>query len=137
MVLLEKWSPFRDLELLDRQLGWMRKPLRFELDPAPAADVYESDDEIVVELEVPGYEQDELTVEFADHTVAISGHRERKAEDSPRLHERVEADFARRFALPANTDTARMTAMYGKGMLTLHIPKAVRQDAVKVPIERA
>ena len=136
MVLLEKWSPFRDLELLDRELSWMLKPLPFGLGLTPAADIYESGDEIVVELEVPGYEQEELNVEVSDHTLAISGHREKKAEDAPRLHERVEANFERRFALPVNTDTGHMAATFGKGVLTLHIPKA-QQEAVKVPIERA
>jgi HSP20 family protein len=136
MVHLEKWSPFRDLELLDRELSWVLKPLPFGTGLTPAADVYENGDEIVVELEVPGYEQNELNVEVADHTLAVSGHREKKAEDAPRLHERMEATFERRFALPGNTDTTHMAATYGKGVLTLHIPKA-RQEAVKVPIKGA
>ena len=63
MVLLEKRSspyrsPYRDLELLDRQFNWLLKPLPFGPALTPAADVYENGDEIVVELEVPGYEQD-------------------------------------------------------------------------------
>ena len=136
MLLLEKWSPFRDLELLDRELSSMLKPLPFGKGLTPGADIYENGDEIVVELEVPGYEQDELNVEVADHTLTISGHRERKAADAPRLHERREATFERRFALPVETDTSHLAAIYGKGVLTLHIPKA-RHDAVKVPIEPA
>src|SRR5690348_2687509 len=124
MVLLEKWSPFRDLELLDRKLGWLVKPPPFDFGSAPTAEIHESGEEIVVELEVPGYEQDELNVEVTDdHTLKVSGHREKKAEDAPRLHERVEADFEHRFMLPADTDTAHMAAMYGKGVLTVHIPK--------------
>jgi len=131
-MLLEKWSPYRDLELLDSRLNWLLRPLR--LDVTPAADVYENADEIVVELEVPGYEQNELNVEVTDHTLAISGHREKKVQEELRLHERIDAAFERRFALPASTDTAHMAATYDKGVLSLHIPKT-RQESVKIPIE--
>src|SRR6476659_2265642 len=77
MVLLEKRSspyrsPYRDLELLGRQFNWLLEPLSFGPALTPAADVYENGDEIVVELEVPGYDRDELNVEVSDHTVAIS-----------------------------------------------------------------
>src|SRR6266508_2057728 len=41
----------------------------------PAVDVYETEDEFVLELEVPGYEEKELTIEAFDHTVAIAGER--------------------------------------------------------------
>jgi HSP20 family protein len=136
MVLLERWTPYRDLEFLDRQLSWLLKSLPVGSATSPAADIYENGDEIVVELEVPGYEQDELDVELSDHTLAVSGHREKKAQDAPHLHERMEGAFERRFALPANTDTAHLAATYGKGVLTLHIPKT-SQEAVKVPIEHA
>jgi hypothetical protein len=36
----------------------------------PAADVYETAGEFVIELEVPGYEEKELGIEVTDHTVA-------------------------------------------------------------------
>ena len=141
MVLLEKSSspyrsPYRELELLDRQFNWLLKPLPFRPAPTPAADVYENGDEIVVELDVPGYEQDELNVEVSDHTVAISGRREKKAPDELPPNERKSSSFERRFALPANTDTAHLAATYGKGVLTLHIPKA-QQDTINVPIKPA
>lgn len=141
MVLPEKRSspyrsPYRDLKLLGRQFNWLLEPLSFGPAPTPAADVYENGDEIVVELEVPGYDRDELNVEVSDHTVAVSGHREKMAQDELRPNERKTATFERRFALPANTDTAHLAATFGKGVLTLQIPKA-QQDTVKVPIEPA
>lgn len=94
MVLLEKWTPFRDLELLDRRLNWLFAPLPMGSGTAPAADVHESGEEVVVELDVPGYERDDLSVEVTDHTLAISGRRTSASEETARelrLHERLEA----------------------------------------------
>ena len=93
---------------------------------APAADVYETDGELVVELEVPGYGEKDLDVEVVDHTLIVKGEREEEIETKEkalRLHERLESKFERRFELPAKTDSEHLSASYGKGVLTLHMPK--------------
>ena len=47
----------------------------------PATDIYEMGDEYVVEIEVPGYERKELTIEVLDHTLTVKGaHDERVRE---------------------------------------------------------
>jgi len=94
---------------------------------APAADVYETEGELVVELEVPGFDEKELEVEISDHTLRIAGERTtetEKKEKALRLHERLERTFERRFELPVDTDGERIEAEYLKGVLTVHVPKA-------------
>src|SRR5512132_4628154 len=81
---------------------------------APATDIYETDDEFVVELEVPGFEEKELTVEVFDHTLAIKGQREKTKEEKAKeftLHERLEREFERRFVLPVEADTEHLKAI--------------------------
>ena len=56
---LERWTPFRDLELMDQRVRRLFPTL---LPPvAPATDIIETKDEIVFEPEVPGYEEKEAS----------------------------------------------------------------------------
>jgi HSP20 family protein len=129
MLAIETQSPFRELDRLMRRMHRMTPDvgsLAFAPIPVPAVDIYETDDEFVVELEAPGYAEDELTVEVADHTLAVKGAREEttdKAETDFKLHERLDATFERRFALPVELDSEQVTATFGKGVLTVRVPK--------------
>ena len=141
MPLLEKWTPLRELELMDRrmrrffgELGVMTPPL------APAADVYEADGELVLELEVPGFDEKELKIEVSDHTLSISGERSEKTErevSTVRLHERLERKFERRFELPAELDSKQVHAEYSKGVLTVHVPKGTQTEPRTIEISKA
>lgn len=141
MPVLEKLSPFRDIDLIERRMRRMFSDIPFPFMPAltPAADVYETDGEFVVELEVPGYEEKELDIEVSDHMLTIRGAREEeieKKEKALRLHERLEATFERRFELPVETDSEHLSAIYSKGVLTLHVPKTVQLQPRKIEIAK-
>src|SRR5215204_4883315 len=73
MPTLERFSPFHELDLLDRRMRRMFSDFPFVPALTPAADVYETDGELVVELEVPGYEEKELDIEVSDHTLGRQG----------------------------------------------------------------
>jgi|SRR5262245_8063451 len=132
MVLLEKWTPFRDFDVMDRRMRRFFADLGVAPAPIPAADLYETAGEFVIELEVPGFDEKELGVTVFDHTLAVMGERkdetEKKEEETVRLRERLEDRFVRRFELPTEVDGEHIKAEYGKGVLTVHVPKA---DAVK------
>jgi HSP20 family protein len=138
MAVLERWSPFRELEMMEQRMRRLLPALSAEPTVAPAADIYEADGEIVVELEVPGYEEKELDIEVKDRTLTIKGHRAsetEKTEKKLRLHERLEATFERSFELPAEADVKGLKATYGTGVLTLHVPKAPQATPLRIPIE--
>jgi HSP20 family protein len=93
----------------------------------PSADVYETDGDWVVEVEVPGFEEKDLTVEAVGDTLRIAGRREEAKEEELkdfRMRERLEASFERRFTLPPGIDAGAISATYGKGVLEIHAPKA-------------
>jgi HSP20 family protein len=126
MPLLEKWTPFRELDLIDRRMRRFFEDLPLVPAVTPAADIYETEGELVVELEVPGFDEKQLEIEVYDHTLSVCGVRDEeleKTEKAIRLRERLEKRFERRFELPPEIDTANVTAEYGKGVLTLHVPK--------------
>jgi len=92
----------------------------------PVTDVYETVDEFVVELEVPGFEENELGIEVTDHLLTVKGERkeaEEKTDKTFRLRERLEREFERRFELPPEADTEHVKAKFVKGVLEVHTPK--------------
>jgi HSP20 family protein len=139
MAVLEKWSPIRDFELVDQRMRRLFPGLTVATF-SPATDIYETDEEFVVELEVPGYEQRQLQIELSHRTLTVTGSREEKTETEDktvRLHERLEAGFERSFELPAAADTEHVKATYANGLLTLHIPKMPQTSPVSIPIGKA
>lgn len=106
---------------------------------APAADVYETPDEYVVELEVPGYQETELKVEVSDHTVTVTGTREESTDENHKryqLHERLEETFERAFILPPETDGSQVKASFADGVLKLSTPRHEIAKARTVSIEK-
>lgn len=133
-------TPFMELDSIERRMRRLFDEIGFAPAPVPAADVYETDDEFVVELEVPGYEEKELSVEVSDHTVAIKGMHAKTDEERTRqfaLHERLEREFERRFALPPEADAEHLKAVFTKGVLEVHADKARTARPKKVQITRS
>jgi HSP20 family protein len=132
-----RWTPWQELEAMERRMRRMFDEAWIAPSTTPNADVYETDDEFVVELEVPGYAEKDLEVEVHDHTLSVNGERseeKEKKEKDYRLHERLERRFERRFTLPPETDVTSVKATYDKGVLEIHAPKVAEGPAKKVPI---
>ena len=135
-----KWTPFTELDSMERRMRRLFEEIGFAPVLAPAADIYETDDEFVVELEVPGYEEKDLTIEVFDHTLAIKGERTKTTEEKTKefaLHERLERQFQRRFILPREADTEHLKAVFGNGILEVHAEKVPTAKPKKVEIAKA
>jgi HSP20 family protein len=137
---ITKRTPFTELDSMERRMRRVFEEIGFAPVLAPAADVYETDDEFVVELEVPGYEEKELSIEVIDHTLAIRGVRAKTTEEKTKefaLHERLEREFERRFILPTEADTEHLKAVFGKGVLAVHAEKVPTAKPKKVAITKS
>ena len=134
-----KRSPFQELDSMERQIRRAFEQVGFAPTLLPAADIYETKNEFVVEVDVPGYEEKEIEIEVFDHTLVVKGElREtEKEEKSFRLHERLEREFERRFALPAEADTDHVKAKFVKGVVEVHAPKIANAKRRKVAFQRA
>jgi HSP20 family protein len=123
--MLARMRPFPELEGMDRRMRRLFWEPWFA--PVfPPVDVYETEGEFVVELEVPGFAEEELAIETFDHTLVVKGERAEAKEEERRtffFKERLEKEFERRFVLPAQTDTERLTAEFRNGVLEVHAPK--------------
>jgi HSP20 family protein len=136
MPVLERLSPLRELDLVERQMRRMFPELRVTA-PSPAVDVYETDRELVVELEVPGFEERELEVGVSGRTLIVRGKRTETSEREKRdlrVHERLDTSFERTFELPPGADSETVTARYEKGVLTVIVPLAKTPERRTVAI---
>jgi HSP20 family protein len=139
MATIVKWTPFTELDSMERRMRRIFEEIGFAPGLAPAADVYETDDEFVVELEVPGYDEKELSIEVSDHTLAIKGAHEGAKEEKTKefaLHERLEREFERRFILPSEADTEHVKAVFTNGVLEVHAEKLQAVKPKKVAISK-
>ncbi len=116
---------------MDKLLGSMlrsRWPLeREEIDFGPAVDVYEKDDEIVVEAELPGAKREDIQVNAENDRVTIRGETKQEEEVKEEGYYRKEirrGSFYRTVPLPAPIDETKVTAKFTDGVLTVNAPKA-------------
>jgi HSP20 family protein len=135
-----KWTPFTEFDSMERRMRRIFEEIGFAPVLAPAADIYETDDEFIVELEVPGYEEKELSIEVSDHMLAIKGSRTKVKEEERKeftLRERLERAFERRFILPSEADTEHLKAVFSQGVLEVHAQKLPTAKAKQVAITKA
>jgi len=94
----------------------------------PAADLYETKDKIVADIEIPGVEKKDIKVNVSDDAIEISAESKKdfKQEDKKKSMYRIErsyAGFHRYFSLPKNADPEKAEAEYKNGLLRITIPK--------------
>lgn len=90
-------------------------------------DVFEDDARVVVRLEVPGIEKDDLSIEVRGEVLVVSGekHFEREATSGRwRVMQCAYGAFRRQVPLPAPVLADRASAHYKNGVLRIELPKA-------------
>jgi HSP20 family protein len=121
-----EWTPVRVLDAIERRARRMLEGIGFVSALLPAADVYETANEFVVELEISGFDEKELSIEISDHSLRVTGKRtetKREVEKTFRSRGRTQQRFERSFQLPANADTEHIRAVFDKGVLEVRAPK--------------
>ncbi|MEZ7007531.1 Hsp20/alpha crystallin family protein [Streptomyces sp. AD55] len=130
------WDPFREFEELRTRMDRLMRsafpapgggfPGAGPEDAwAPAADIEETADAYVLELELPGVDKDRITVEVDGGELGVHGEvEERERTGVMRRRTRRVGRFDYRTALPPNADTERVGAELADGVLTVRVPKA-------------
>lgn len=101
----------------------------------PAADIFETEDAIVVRLELPGVTRDELRVNVERDTIRIRGVRRPPTGVAARRLHRMEiafGPFERRVQIPVAFESERVRACLDGGFLEVTVPK---REAAKVRVE--
>jgi len=144
--MLVKWGPKNDLSVFQREMGdfldrvWGRRlssPTGLGAF-LPAADIRETKDSYIVELDLPGMEQKDITVGIEDDVLTVKGERkceEEKKEGDMSVSERMFGSFIRSFSLPGTADGDKISAVYKKGELVITIPKKEEAKPKSVNIQ--
>jgi HSP20 family protein len=104
---------------------------------SPAVDVYEKDNQVVVETPLPGVDADKLKISIENDVLSIEGSSEKQSEVDEKDYYRKEVrygSFHRAVALPCSVDGDQAKADYVSGMLKVSIPKATvaQKKTIKV-----
>lgn len=95
----------------------------------PQTDVAESEEFIVIRMEVAGISMEELSVTQEERTLVVQGYRSpppREEHGSYQLMEIQYGPFERVFEFPASLDLNDVTARYDAGFLTIRIRKSTK-----------
>ena len=127
-----RFRPTRDMMTLQQEMNRLfnetlqrEEAQEQQVQWAPRVDVAESQNEIVVQVEVPGMRREEIVLTIEDNVLTLSGEKKQEALEGYRYHraERTQGRFRRTFSLPASIDTAKVKAAYKDGLLTITLPK--------------
>lgn len=92
----------------------------------PAADIKETDDALVVELDLAGVKKEDVDISLEQNLLKVTGERRHESEESKQGYHRVErfyGQFSRSFRLPRHVDPAKVKASMKDGVLHLELPK--------------
>jgi HSP20 family protein len=105
----------------------------------PLADVVETSDAYMVELELPGLCRDDVMIQAQGDELVVRGERRPAATGSPVFHrlERRYGPFSRGFRFPEEVDPDRIKADFNDGLLRLEVPKVRQRSASRLRVERA
>jgi len=103
----------------------------------PAVDVYEDEHNLVLKLEIPGVNEDDLNVSLENNTLTVSGERKFEKEEKEENFHRIErryGSFTRTFRLPNTVDAEKVEAGYDKGILKITLGKRAEAKPKQIKV---
>ena len=115
-------------ELIYRPWGSRLRPKPEEWNPE--LDLYETEDAFIVEVDLPGVDEKDVSVHAADGDLVLTGRRicgRVTAHSSFHRHERREGQFTRRLRLPTSVAQDKIQAVFKDGVLRVTLPKHIEE----------
>ena len=135
---LIRWQPFRDMErLLDEDMSSL---FQARLPGDGAVDVYEQDEQVIVEMNAPGFSVEMFDVSVEGDHVRIAASCEDRREDKDKRYYSQEirrGSFERIVRLPAAVVGDKASASYRNGVLRVAVPKQQDGASGKIKVEVA
>jgi HSP20 family protein len=143
MRALTPWSGLstmkKDMDrMLDRFWEGDFPPLPVMGDWAPALDVSETKDAVMIKAEVPGMDASDIHLSLHDQMLTLKGEKRQEKEEKEEHFYRIErmyGAFVRTVRLPATVDGSKVTAGFKNGLLTVTLPKAPAAKGTMIPIK--
>jgi HSP20 family protein len=135
MVFIRRWGPFR--EFIEK---FFEEDFGFTISPRLATDVYETDKDLVVEMQVPGFKKEDIKISFQDDYLKVEGKAEEEKEEKEKNYWRKEirkGSFVRVIPLPRKVDPKKAKASFKDGVLKISLPKIeeIKEVGEEIKIE--
>ena len=144
---MERLDPFRDLSDIRSEMNRLFDTVFGRSVPmgvhegvwAPAVDMYETKNDLVVAVELPGVNEKEINLSITGDVLTLRGERAQSEEvkqDSFHRGERWVGKFERTLPLPFPVQADKVNATYRDGVLTIRLPKAeeIRPREIKIEV---
>ena len=132
--MFEGWDPFEEMDRTYRKLhemmrrAWepMRQPwMRFREEAFPV-DLEDTDGELILKADLPGFEKDDIALRVTENTVEISAKRKEEKKEVTKttyVRERRAGAYRRIMNLPVTIDPESVSAEFKNGVLTVRMKK--------------
>src|SRR3954471_4602717 len=126
MTTITRIDPFRELASFFENWAPTGKDQLSAGSFVPPVDVYEDEQNLVLKLEIPGLNDEDINVSVENNTLTVQGERKFEKEEKEENFHRIErryGSFVRTFKLPNTVDAEKVEASYEKGILKITMAK--------------
>jgi HSP20 family protein len=147
MADLTIWRPLQELRkemdrIFQEFFGKTYLPEKWEnIEWAPAVDVSETEDSVIVKVDVPGVKPEDMEISLVDNVLVIKGEKKREEEEKKENFYRMEryyGSFMRAIQLPCEVEEDKVEANYKDGVLKIVLPKKPeeKKKVIKINVEK-
>jgi HSP20 family protein len=133
-----RWDPFRELDELYERMNhlWEIGVGTERADRwVPLADIEETDDAYLIEMDLPGVMQDDVDIEINGRELTVSGEiKEKERTGILRRRTRKVGEFHYAVTLPMDIDEENVSANLDGGVLTIRVPKSQQGRSRRIAI---
>ncbi len=132
-IIKVKKEPDRERTEVPKEKRW------FEPEGELTVDVYQTDEEIIIQSAVAGVKPEDLDISIENDMVTIKGMRKKTFEEEKKNYFYQECywgRFSREIIAPVEIDGPRAKATMKNGILTIRIPKIEREKKRKIVIKQ-
>lgn len=135
--MLTRWDPFTEMSRFQDELfrrGGEAERRRFR----PAVDVYEDQEGILLQADLPGVKSDNVHVDVNDGVLTLRADRKLEQEEKKENYQIVErpyGTFERSFSLPTTVDAEKINAQLKEGVLNVWLPKSERSKPRRIEVK--
>jgi HSP20 family protein len=142
MTELTRWDPFQEMTTLHDAMNqlltesFVRPRGRAGSSQVPM-DLYETENEYVAKLAVPGLKPDNFEITMQQNVLHIRGHTQTEQQEGVRYHvqEQRFGDFNRTIQFPSLVDADKIQASLAHGILAIRVPKAEAAKPKRITVK--
>ena len=147
LIRFQSFDPVGNMLALQQELDRFLRNPAYNLGPSgygayPPVNIFEDQEhhEVVVTAELPGVDPAKLNISGQEHTLTISGERQRNEAGNAVGHhrrERATGQFSRSIQLAENLDLSKASAKYNAGVLVIRVPRAESSKPRQIMVQGA